>query len=96
MGWDFNWLPVLEQPIPKKKKGGKGAVPDATIHQRGRHTSWLLLKIMEISGSSPWCGLMNLRKHDTEGTAAFLRAVSNHLYVENPLDYNRTIEGEEY
>lgn len=60
------------------------------------HTSRLLLKAMEVSGSSPLVGTMNLRKDDTKGTAAFLRSVSNYLYVEDPFDYKRTIEGEEY
>jgi hypothetical protein len=83
----------LQLPI-SKKKGSKDDA--ATIGERGMHTSRLLLKAMEVSGSSPWVGTMNLRKEDTKGTAAFLRSVSNYIYVENPFDYQRTIEGEEY
>ena len=83
----------MQLPI-SRKKGSKDDA--ATIQERGMHTSRLLLKAMEVSGSSPLVGTMNLRKEDTKGTAAFLRSVSNYLYVENPFDYKRTIEGEEY
>lgn len=67
--------------MPRKAFRGKEPEIEARMDAKGKDTAQLFLFAMESSGTGPPRGMMTLVDH--RGAAAFLRAVQNHLSVDN-------------